>query len=378
MKYLKNSLVLVLVAIVVISIGLVSALSKEVTSTVFMQVNNPEPKGSMALAKVLENKGVSLTAINSYQQLSSYLQEGSTKSDLVVVINPNYLSANQIRDLDENAGADILYANFYKMAAGHFPNVQNTVQEDIKASCDLPILKPYYKISYAYSILKPQPESINCFKVDQTQDSGYVFVQTQKENDKTISYLADITIFSNESITEADNAVFAINLFSQYKNIYWYVASGNNVSELTTPSHYYPSWYKYAGIMLLITAITLFISTSRRLGPVVYENLPVTVQMQEIVIAKANLYRKNNLQTHCIKILRTYYLYLIKRSLKIYDNCSKDVLISQISPYTTKTEQQLDHMLFSGEVKSNEDLKILATDLKNLEQEVKDGNQSSQ
>lgn len=103
-------------------------------------------------------------------------------------------------------------------------------------------------------------------------------------------------LFVNAHLAENGNAALAANLLGRHDRVVWYLPSlGDGALPDTTPTlgELTPDWVTPAIALLLASALAAAVWRGRRFGPLVSEDLPVTVRASETTEGRARLYARS-------------------------------------------------------------------------------------
>lgn len=145
----------------------------------------------------------------------------------------------------------------------------------------------------------------DCFPGSAGSDGSAVIVATR--DDHTVTAVDAASLFTNGTITEADNAALALTLLGRNDTLVWYLPSAADtdrgagdasLADLTPP------WVTPVIVLGLLTAIAAAVWRGRRFGPLVAERLPVTVRASEALEGRARLYARSRDTAHAARVLR--------------------------------------------------------------------------
>ncbi|MCT9818732.1 DUF4350 domain-containing protein [Microbacterium sp. W1N] len=124
-------------------------------------------------------------------------------------------------------------------------------------------------------------------------------------------------LFTNESLAVGGNAALGIGLLGHHPRLVWYVPTfaDSDVAAAPTLGELTPAWVTPAMLLLVCAAVAAAIWRGRRFGPLVAENLPVTVRAGETTEGRARLYAAAGDPTHAADELRIASLRRAARTL---------------------------------------------------------------
>lgn len=290
-----------ILTIVALIVGVVSV---STDPGVPMSATNPAPRGAKALAEVLRDNGVDVTVTDSlvdtvdavtdrehttlfYYDVDVTLSKQQESklfglAHTVVVLDPS-------PDFLEHMSPDIAPAGF--------------VDGTLRAGCDDEAASAAGEITAfgsGYRVLNDSEKVTTCFS------SGGVYSMVRVERDgTTYTALGAIEALSNGSIEEAGNAALGLHLLGTTEHLIWYVPGpADYEAETESLADLAPDWVPLVAPFAFVVAFAAMLWRGRRLGPVVIENLPVTVPASETMRGRARLYERSNARLHAADSLR--------------------------------------------------------------------------
>jgi len=164
------------------------------------------------------------------------------------------------------------------------------------------------------TVFAPGPaDTVACYP----SGDGYgLLVRGDADGDGRVVALDGTTILANEHLATGGNAALALSLLGRHPLVVWYVpaigddaVAGPSLGELT------PEWVTPALLVLIAAAAAAAIWRGRRFGPLVAENLPVTVRAGETTAGRARLYARAADPVHAADQLRVAALRRLARLL---------------------------------------------------------------
>ncbi|WP_223878466.1 DUF4350 domain-containing protein [Microbacterium radiodurans] len=137
-------------------------------------------------------------------------------------------------------------------------------------------------------------------------------------SDATRVVAVDATaLFVNEHLATDGHAALALNLLGATGAVVWYLPSigDGSIAAAPTLGELTPPWVTPAMLLLASAALAAALWRGRRFGPLVTENLPVTVRAAETTEGRARLYAAAGDPGHALDQLRREALVRIGRVL---------------------------------------------------------------
>lgn len=258
------------------------------------------PTGTLALARILEEQGVAVELVQSRAAAESALTGGET-----LVIGPSwYLEDGALRDIAGRAARTVLIepsARDLELFFGAFEFAGNAL-EPIPPACELPEAERAGAI--APGRLYPRGDAdIACYP---GTAGGYGLLASDLDGTELVVLDAG-TVFANEHLADGGNAALALNLLGAHEDVVWYLPSEADIAPGNAPDtlgSLTPPWVTPVIILLGATAIAAAVWQGRRFGPLVAEDLPVTVRGSETLEGRARLYQHARDPRHAADLLR--------------------------------------------------------------------------
>lgn len=297
---------------------------------------NPGPSGSMALAEVLRAQGVTVThAVNLVAARAAL--EGAPEASVFVVDNIGVLVGSQLERLQRETGHLVVMAPAFDQLDGFAPEVApaGNVEGVLDADCEVPAVAAANRVTgdgVGYRLIDDLAGAIECL------DSGAEvksLIQFER-GDGLVTIIGAQAAFTNEQIGLNGNAALALWLLGTSDELIWYetnivdaaVPGAPTIGELT------PAWVSAAILLLGFTIVALALWKGRRFGPLVMENLPVTVRASETMEGRARLYQRSNSRLHSLDTLRVGAISRLAALCGLGRNATVDEVVSSVTNLT--------------------------------------------
>jgi hypothetical protein len=334
---------------------------------------NAAPAGSMAVAQVLKQHGVKVVPTTSYATTRDTLR--GADSTLVIYDPNNYLSESQLTELASRSPNVVAVTPSFSQLHTLAPAVAQAGAAKkgvLDAGCALRAATRAGTISgggNGYRIVDNATTGATaCFSsgkgihslVQVTSDSG------------SITVLGASQVLANETVAQRGNAALALNLLGSTPTLVWYLPSADDiaVTGLPTIAELTPPWVSSLAILLILLAIAAAFWRGRRLGPLVIENLPVTVRASETMEGRARLYQKNSSRLHALDALRIGTIDRVSRMCGIPRSASVTEVIDAVAAVTGRDRARLSRVLLDAVPAGDRELVRLSDELLELEAAV--------
>ena len=179
--------------------------------------------------------------------------------------------------------------------------------------------------------------------------------------------------FDNEHVSQRGNAALSLTLLGDSHRLVWYLptiddssARGPSIAELT------PAWVGSVSALLIIVAIAAAFWRGRRFGPLVIENLPVTVRARETMEGRARLYQRGTARLRALDSLRIGSVARLAKQCGLPRLSTVDDVIAAVAAVTARDPGGIRSLLIDAEPLSDRDLVRLSDELLHLERDVAD------
>jgi hypothetical protein len=322
---------------------------------------SPDPDGTRALVRVLEDHGVEVEIVRSSEALDDAAIEADTT---VFVTGTDALgedTASRLRSRTDDAG-DLILAEPapYVSAMLGIPYAVAQTPERVEAGCDDPRWEGLSIQADAVTAY----DSGSCFP----HEGGAVFAPAEG-----LTVWGAPQILTNDQILRADNAAVALRLLGESDHLVWYIPSVDDLApdEAHSPSSLLPRWIGPALWLLLIAVIAFAVARGRRLGPLAVEPLPVHVRAGETTRSLGRLYRRSGDRTHAATTLRQAARTRLAQRLRLGREATPEAVVRAVAHRTGRPDLEVSALLTDAPIENDQDLITLAGALADLEEEVR-------
>ncbi|NYI06169.1 DUF4350 domain-containing protein [Allostreptomyces psammosilenae] len=378
---------------------------------------SPAPEGTMALAELLRDRGVTVEVAESAIDAADALRPGST----LVVADP-FLVFPEQAELLRQAGAGttgrlvLLEPDDYSLpvftdeiSAGF--DYHDT--QDLQPECELTAARSAGALSaggYGYTTTADGADA--CYPLGGADASWLLRVPTDADSapglpqasaetagDGTVLAAAptpprapgdapegDLVVLgssaplTNDALDEAGNAALALNVLGGGDRVVWYMPQLSELTEYTGGQgqegffSLLPAGWRWGLVQLGVAVLLLALWRARRLGPVVTEQLPAVVRAAEATEGRARLYERAHAGDRAADALRRSARHRLAPMLRIGGTQADDptVVVPAVSGRTTgRHPGQVHDLLFGPPPTDPKALVRLADELDALVREVR-------
>ncbi|MFJ8044971.1 DUF4350 domain-containing protein [Kitasatospora sp. NPDC096147] len=275
---------------------------------------DPDPHGSRAVIRLLEQRGVEVRTVATQDGLSDALAEPATTVVLPYTVP---LTAGQLGPLSaRKRGGDsrlVLISPDEDALAGFAPGVSLATTPDgtprtgsstaTDPDCKLPEATRAGSAELGGLLYRPGSGDTGCYPVN----GRPALVRHTEPGSRETVVLGSGRFLSNERLTEQGNASLALGLLGSRHQLVWYLPDYSAASRGEQPkslTDHIPAGWDWAALQLAVAALLAALWRARRLGPVVTEELPVVVRATETTEGRARLYQRAKARGRAADALR--------------------------------------------------------------------------
>ncbi|SHK05061.1 protein of unknown function [Pseudonocardia thermophila] len=289
------------IAALLLAVAVVVAALSPRTNRGVLDPQSPAQQGSMALATLLRERGVTVEEARTSADLHD-VGRGAT----VLVPFPERLSRIQLDALAATEADLVLLApsdgQLEVLAPGVTVDSRTGSEIPMPAACLLPAaVAAGPAVTGAVTYRAPR-DAITCYP----DEHGAAALVQVRAGGRTVVVLGGDDAFTNADLADEGNAALAMNLLGAHPRLVWFraVPEGVPVDEQRSLTELLPEGWVWATYMGWVTALLAVLWRARRLGRVVVEPLPVAVRAAEAVEGRARLYRRARARGHAAEVLR--------------------------------------------------------------------------
>ena len=349
--------------VLVVAAALSIALATAGGSREDLDPTSTAPRGTRALAALLEQQGVTVTRTTS---LSTAGQAGAGVT--LLVAQPDLLDPRQLARL--RAAATLVLLDPGPTVLGALaPGVAQVGSAPAGSLAD-----PGCPLSTAQRAgpagMGGQLYRIGSLPPCYPHGSGGSLVVLTIGSQRVV-VMGDATAMTNAHLAEQGNAALSMGLLGQNERLVWLMPSPavGAVGKRSLVS-LIPQGVRLAMLQLGVAAVVLALWRARRLGPVVTEELPVWVPASETVLGRGRLYRRTRARGPASAALRAETGHRLAARLGLPAGAGADELVSTLVAHTARPREEIFAMLYGGVPTDDTALVALAGALADLEKEV--------
>lgn len=372
-RVLKRSLFwLGVLAFLIVIVLIVLATAGSQAGGTRLDSGNPAPPGTMAVAEVLRQQGVTVTATASLDETESAITDRASTT-LFLYDPEGYLTAAQLREAARRAATVVVADPSFDILSAIAPEVAlaGSAAGTLKADCDLPAAQKATTVTSdgdGYRIVDEGPTITGCLG---SGDGVYSLVQLDR-GDTTLVLLGATSALTNEHVVERGNAALALNLLGGHPDLVWYLPSVADLGDAAPADlgSLTPPWVTPALVLLVLAFIAGAFWRGRRFGPLVVENLPVTVRASETMLGRARLYQRSSARLRALDALRVGSLRRLAVLCGLSRTASVDDVVAAVAGATGDQVAGIRRLLVDAVPSTDAELVQLSDSLLELERDV--------
>jgi hypothetical protein len=329
-----------------------------------MEPGSTSPDGAHALVSLLRDQGVDVVEATSIDDV----EHAARPDSLLVLAETVFLGDDGLQRLAAVPG-DRLLVDPVALARNELaPGIRIDLSSMLggKPDCDLPEAKRAGEVDFGVTSTyqaKGETALTRCY--------GGALVR-YSEGGHTVTVVGSADFMTNAGLLKEGNAALAMNLAGTRPRLIWYAPQqfdvdshgGSSLTDLMPDR----VWWVVGQLCLAVLLVALWLS--RRVGPLVAEDLPVVVRASETVEGRGRLYRSRRARDRAAEALRTAALHRMLPRLGLGPNADSTAVVQAVAQRIGGDPNVLGHLLFGPAPETDADLVNLANQLDDIERQV--------
>ncbi|WEG07871.1 DUF4350 domain-containing protein [Microbacterium horticulturae] len=367
------------IGVVVVVVGVIATILSGLGQWNRRDVLDPESTGAdgaRALARVLDQHGVAVHVVRDRHALDEALDAAGRTDRLpamatLVLPDSPLLSDATFQKMADGAD-DVVIAQPQARAARVLFDAELSgygTDQPIGPGCALPAAQRSGSISPGTLFAPPNdPDITACYTVD-----GDAALLQRTLGGRTVTLLDAAELFTNATLADDGNAALGVNLLGVHSDLIWYVPSagdadaGEVAADLGSLT---PGWVSPVIVLLLLVGVAAAVWRGRRFGPLVAENLPVTVRAAETTDGRARLYARSGDRVHVADRLRIGTLTRLARVLGLGRATPANEISDAVADRLGMPRAQVRGILIDDQPATDRELLTISDRLRDLERRV--------
>lgn len=334
-----------------------------------LSVRNPAPDGGMAVAEILGRQGVRVTPTDT---LPDTLAQLSQKEDPVLFLyDPRgFLDRSQLEELRAAAEKIVVVGPRLRTLAGLDP-----------------AFGPGGVVPDAVTVLEPQCREDDPAAAGPVSAQGPVYTGPvvcysirpgaaglyATSTDGSIVVLGSSGLVDNGYLALEGNAALALRTLGSGPELVWYLPGPSDMStdrSAPTLSELAPPWLAFLGPWLGVVAVLAILWRGRRLGPLVFEPLPVVVKAAETAEGRARLYQDSRALDRAADNLRAGLLSRLAKHFSLGPAATAGSVVDAVAVAVGRPAPELRSILVDFRPQTEGQLVQWAQQIEHIEQEA--------
>ncbi|MFD3448538.1 DUF4350 domain-containing protein [Microbacteriaceae bacterium 4G12] len=346
-----------------------------------LDADNPAPRGGMAVAEVLQQRGVEVLPVDTLEEAED-AAAGPGETTLLLNDRDALLTDEQLQRAGGIADRLVLASPEFSVLQALAPGVllagSSGDDRALTARCADPAATAGESIRAdgldAYRVddatLPAGAQAAACFPAG---DGAVALVRLVDGDRETVVVDAD-PLFTNDQVGRSGNAAVALTALGSRPTLVWYTPGLGDVEVTGPPSlaELTPGWVTPLALLLGIVALAAALWRGRRFGPLVVEDLPVTVRASETMEGRARLYQRASARGRALDALRVGAVSRMATSLGLGRAASVQDVIAAAAAATGTDPGEVHAVVLGALPATDRELVTLTDRLRALEADVTD------
>ncbi len=361
-------------AVIVIAAVLIVALQPARPVIGYLDPRDTGPYGSHALADILAGRGTAVAAVTAPAAAASAAAAGRPAATLVIT-SPQYLSRPQLGALAAAGRAVVIVEPDTAVLAALAPRLSLGTARPAGVAVPGCALRAARLAGSAdlggrgFRLQPGTPGAAECYRA-----GGLPSLVQYRSGRRTITVLGAGALLANSYLARSGNAALAMNLLGAYRQVIWLVpavpAAGPGTGGSKSLTSLIPLGAYLVAVQLALAVMLTALWRTRRLGPLVSEQLPVVVRAVETAEGHARLYQARRARGRAAATLQAAALARLLPALGLPRSASPGSVTAAVSPRSALGAERVSQILFGPAPASDTALIALADELDQLEREV--------
>lgn len=346
------------VTTVLLSIGAGAAL-RGPGSTAPLDPDSATPPGSMALANLLSDRGVSVHKRHTMSEATAV-----EPSQTLLIVNSPLISDPAGSALTRTKAKRTIVVGAEGGAATLVQGREDAEPTELAADCPLPEARVAGSASFSDQLITGTAD--HCFSG--ASGAGLLFRDS-------LFVLADGSALMNQNLAVAGNAAFSLNLLSTSDEVIWFIPSptdpGLTDGNAASLGDLLPKWIAPTVWQALVVFVVLALWRGRRLGPLIRESLPIIIPAHETDEGYASLLQRNGQAGVAAAALREASMSRLASMSDLPADSGTDVLAGSLAARLGEPEESIADVLWQRPVTTGSELAELRLELTGLEEQTR-------
>jgi hypothetical protein len=332
--------------------------------------NNAGPTGARAVTQILGRHGVEVHAAGNFEAAMAALEAGSSPT-LLLYDRGGFLDELRLQELAASAERVVLVSPRLPTLAALSSTIRQAgvvpdASSELEPGCRFPDAEAAGPVSGESGFIYDGGTS--CYR-PAGSSAGVLAV----EDNGRLTVLGSTGILTNDRLDDLGHGALAVRTLGASPDLVWYLPTIEDLetgSSAQTLDELAPDWVRFLGPWLALVAAAAIAWRGKRLGPLVFEPLPVVVKAVETAEGRARLYHNSHAVDQARDNLRAGTLVRLSGHLRLGAGATAGQVIDAAAQHLGLPARQL-HELVNEHPRTEARLVSWSRELDNLEKEVK-------
>jgi len=334
-----------------------------------LSARNPAPDGAMATAEILGRHGVSVTPTDTLEETKAALSANPEAT--VLLYDPRgFLDQDQVQDVAAAADRLVLVKPRLRSLGGLGPDFRpgGVVPEAttvIEPRCDQEDATAAGKISAQGPVFWGP---VVCYPIRDGGPGVYA-----ASADGRVVVIGSTEVLDNGHLASEGNAALALRTLGNNAELVWYMPGIEDIAasdSRPTLNELAPRWLAFAGPWLGLVAVLAIAWRGRRMGPLVFEPLPVVVKAAETAEGRARLYQDSRAVGRAADNLRAGTLTRLARHFNLGADATTEAILDACSHRLGRPAPEIRSVLIDAMPANEGQLVQWAQQIERIEEEA--------
>jgi hypothetical protein len=361
---------LVVLGVLVGALVLLLTLLTPRTSEEALAPDSVSPDGGRAVARVLQEQGVSVTEVRSFERARRAVDAARSGGVTVLVTDPDLLSAQRLKALAASGADLVLLAPGDEALAALTPDVRGTGSQaatNRSPGCDLSDPAAAGSARAGGLTYSASGDAQSCY------GGSYVRLDSGAGGPEGwLTVLGQPSLLTNRWADQEGNGTLALRTLGARPDLVWYLPDPLDTDSPTVPLlDLVPRWLGPAIALLAVATLVGMFWRGRRLGRLVGEPLPVVVRAAETVEGHGRLYASAGASGRAADALRAATARRLRGWVGLDPQAPVQDVADQVAWLTGRPAPAVRELLAGSSPRDDPALVRLAIDLDTLEDDVR-------
>jgi hypothetical protein len=334
-----------------------------------LSARNPAPDGAMAAAEILGHHGVTVTPTETFEDT---LEALSTKDETTVFLfdAQGFLDRSQLEEITTAADRVVVVTPRLRtlngLTEGISPGgVVPEATQVIEPGCDEEDALEAGRVSAQGSVFSGP---VVCYAPRGNGPGLYA-----ESADGKVIVLGSRELVDNQHLAVEGNAALALRTLGNSADLVWYLPGVGDIpasNSSPTLNELAPRWLAFAGPWLGFVALLAIVWRGRRMGPLVFEPLPVVVKAAETAEGRARLYQDSRAVERAARNLRAGTLWRLARHFNLGPDATTEAILDTTARHVEMPATEVRSVLIDFMPQSEGQLVQWAQQIERIEQEA--------